>query len=273
MNRNDYGSYDELELYQLMNEPWEVTDRPYLLHAAYAISCLAEALEEDDEESENTTIWGKKIPERILKSIVKNVAENFNDAADHGTRIDVFGKAYSVRKVNAYDRKRLENIFDFPLQDGEYTVTKDGIKKLVDNGYLGFQKNKESFAINKGFLRKVVMLAEDDENDGWDKLTDMEVAAYCWAKFYNKFQCDNEVLFAEKYKEHLYVDFSEIHACMNEQSTVSKRLHGMYAFDYKKVMEWNKKQNQPSAIDTITNEEADDYWYNVALKKSFKPPV
>ena len=64
MNKNDYGLYDDLELYQLMNEPWEVTDCPYLLHAAYALSCLSEALEDEDEE-EQTEIWGKKIPERI----------------------------------------------------------------------------------------------------------------------------------------------------------------------------------------------------------------
>ena len=83
MSKTNYGSYDDLELYQLMNEPWEVTDRPYLLHAAYALSCLSEALEDDDEEDEKKEIWGKTIPERILKSVVKNAAQNFNDAADN----------------------------------------------------------------------------------------------------------------------------------------------------------------------------------------------
>ena len=271
MSKTNYGSYDDLELYQLMNEPWEVTDRPYLLHAAYALSCLSEALEDDDEEDEKKEIWGKTIPERILKSVVKNAAQNFNDAADNGTRIDVCGRAFSVRKVNAYDRKRLEDIFDFPLQDGEYTVTKEGVKKLADGEHFSFQKNKENFNANKTFLRKVIMLAEDDKNDGWDKLTDMEVAVYCWAKYYHKYQNDNDLMFAEKYKNYLYVSMKEIFACLNEYSAKTNRLHGMYCFDYEKVMDWNEKNGQDSFIDEITDQEAEDYWYDVALKKSFKP--
>lgn len=272
MNKTDYGCYDDIELYQLMNEPWEVSDRPYLLHAAYALSCLSEALEDDvEDEDEETEIWGKTIPERILQSVVRNITESFNDAAKHGTRIDVWGRAYSIRKVNAYDPKRLDQIFDFPLQDGEYTITKDGFKKLTDCEYCSFQKNKENLSVNKSFLRKVVKLAEDDANDGWDKLTDMEVAVYCWAKFYHKNQCDNEVQFAEKYKNHLYVSMDEIHTCLNEYCTITRRLHGMYCFDCEKVMKWNQENDQPSVIDKVTDQEAEDYWYDVALKHSFKP--
>lgn len=270
MKKNNYDSYDNIELYQLMSEPWEITDRPYLLHAAYALSCLSEALE-DDEEDEKTTIWGKTIPEQILKSIVKNAAENFNDAAHNGTRIDVFGRTYSIRKPNAYDPKRLKDIFDFPLNNGEYTITYEGVKKLVDGEHFGFQQNKEVFNANKSFLRKVIMTAEDDANDGWDKLTDMEVAVYCWAKYYHRFQNDNEIAFAEKYKEYLYVSIDEIRNCLNEHSTKNNCLHGMYCFDYAKVMNWNKENRQHSVIDSISDEEADDYWHNTALKKSFKP--
>lgn len=267
----NYGSYDDLELYTLMNEPWEITDRPYLLHAAYALSCLTEALEDDDEEAEKTEIWGKTIPERILKSVVKNAAQNFNDAAQNGTRIDVWGRAFSVRKANAYDRMRLENIFDFPLHDGEYTVTKEGVKKLNDCECSSFETNKDKFKANKSFLRKVVLMAEDDENDGWDKLTDMEVAVYCWAKYYHKQQNDNFLAFCEKYKGYLYVNSNEILACLNDYSTINRRPHGMYCFDYEKVMEWNRSNGQKSAIGSISEQDAEDYWYDVALKKSFKP--
>ena len=272
MNQTDYCSYDELELYQLINETWEITDRPYLLHAAYALSCLAEAVENDEGENKNDNwIWGKTIPERILKIVVKNAAENFNDAAENGTRIDVFGRSYSIRKVNAYDHERLVKIFDFPYKDGEYTITQDGVKKLSEHEHFNYQKNKECFNANKSFLRKVIMVAEDDENDGWDKLTDMEVAVYCWARFYHKYQCDNEVQFAEKYKDYLYVSMQDIHNCMNEYSTMTRRLHGMYAFDCIKVMEWNKENKQRSVIECVPEKEAEDYWYNVALKKTFKP--
>ena len=52
MKETNYGCYDEIELYQLMNEPWEISDRPYLLHAAYALSCLSEALEDDSDDDD-----------------------------------------------------------------------------------------------------------------------------------------------------------------------------------------------------------------------------
>jgi hypothetical protein len=45
----------------------------------------------------------------------------------------------------------------------------------------------------------------------------------------------------------------------------------MYCFDYEKVMDWDEKNGQDSFIDEITDQEAEDYWYDVALKKSFKP--
>ena len=272
MRKTDYGCYDDLELYQLMNEPWEISDRPYLLHAAYALSCLSEALEdESDEDAERTEIWGKTIPERILKSVLRNVTEGFNDAARHGTRIDVWGRAYSVRKANAYDPKRLGDIFDFPFKDGEYTVTKEGIKKLADCGHGSFQDNKDKLKANKNFLRKVIKLAEDDENGGWDKLTDMEVAVYCWARFYHRFQCDNEVQFESKYKKHLYVSMDEIHGCIDEHAATKGRLHGMYCFDHEKVMGWNDRNGQLSVINEISDQEAEDYWYEIAIKKSFRP--
>ena len=271
MKEKSYTPYDELELYQLMNEPWEVADRPYLLHAAYALSCLTEAMETDDEEQQE--IWGMRIPERILKSVVKNAAESFNDAADHRTRIDVWGKPYSVRKVNAYDRARLEDIFNFQLEDGEYIIAKSGVMKLATSEHLTFQNNKENLSKNKDYLRKVVMLAEDDEHDGWDKLTDMEVAMYCWAQYYQKHQDNNEVVFMDEYKLYIPVSINEIHKCLNEYSTIMTRLHGLYSFDRNKVMEWNDSHQQTSYADKIPKDKADDYWYDTALKTTFKPNV
>lgn len=261
--------YDEIELYQLMNEPWEVTDRPYLLHAAYALSCLSEAVE--DDEDENEPIWGKRIPSKILKSVVDNAAENFALAAQNNTRIDVWGRPYSVRKANAFDRKKLKGIFDFKLDNGEYIIEKSGVVKLAASEHSSFESNKKSLSANKDYLRKIIMLAEDDDNDGWDKLTDMEVAAYCWAQYYNKHQQDNEVRFMEEYKLYVPVTIDEIHKCMSDYSTKTGRLHGMYAFDRDKTMRWNNDHQQQSHADGIPINEAEDYWYEKALRETFKP--
>ena len=72
-------------------------------------------------------------------------------------------------------------------------------------------------------------------------------------------------------ENHLSVSMDEIHTCLNEYCTITRRLHGMYCFDYEKVMKWNQENDQPSVIDKVTDQEAEDYWYDVALKHSFKP--
>lgn len=272
---NNYLPYEKSEIDTLMNEPWEISDRPFMLHAAYALSCLFDTLTpEDDEDFIHEDIWGCKIEKKILDRLVKDIADDFNDAATNRKQVCIWGKNYSIRKVNAYDHNRLGLIFDFPIEKGEYTLTKEGVLNLAgstNSALRPYEVTKEQAKINRQYLRQIIMLAEDDANNGWDKLTDMEIVVYCWALFYNKHQCNNFLLFKKEYKDYLYVSEREILNCLNEKSTLMQRPEGMYAFSYDKVKAWNQAHGQKSEADIIPISDAEDYWYEKALKKTFKP--
>ena len=272
---NKYQPYDVSDIGTLVNEPWEVSDRPFMLHAAYALSCLCDIMapEEEDEFSPDD-IWGSKVEKKILDRLVMDVKTDFNDAASNRKPVRIWGKNYSIRKVNAYDHSRLHLIFDFPLKDGEYTITKEGVLNLagaVDSSLKSYEVSKEQAHINRTYLRRIIMLAEDDKNNGWDKLTDMEIIVYCWALFYNKHQYDNFIHFKQEYKDYLYVSETDILSCLNEKSTLRHSPVGMYAFSHDKIQEWHKSHGQVSVADKISASDAEDYWHDVALKKTFKP--
>lgn len=272
---NKYLPYDVSDIGTLLNEPWEVSDQPFMLHAAYALNCLYDIVApEDDEEFTPDDIWGNKIEKKILDRLVLDIQDDFNDAATNRKPVRIWDRGYTIRKVNAYDHSRLHLIFNFPIENGEYTITKEGVLNLgtVTNPFLKpYEVSKAQAQINRTYLRQIIMLAEDDENNGWEQLTDMEIVVYCWALFYNKHQFDNFIQFKKEYKDYLYVTEREIFDCLNEKSTLRQKPVGMYAFSYDKIQEWNKGHGQISAADKIPASDAEDYWYEIALKKTFKP--
>ena len=274
MKKTDFQPYSEEDLEVLLKEPWEVSDRPFMLHAAYALSSLYDLFADEEDEFTIEDMWGCKISQGILDRLVEDVKADFNDAASNYKAVRIWNKTYSIRKVNAYDPKRLDLIFNFPLENGEYTIIKEGVLNLVGPTLKGLEKyqvSKEQSKANRTYLRQIIKLAEDDDNDGWNKLTDMEIVVYCWALFYNKYQKDNFIHFSKEYADYIYVKESAIIGCLNEKGALMQRPSGMYAFSYDKVMAWNESNKQKSFAATIPANEADDYWYDVALKKTFKP--
>lgn len=272
---NNYQPYNASDLDTLMKEPWEISDKPFMLHAAYALSCLFDVCTpEDDEDFAPEKIWGCTVPQKILDRLVQDIASDFNDAASNYKPIQIWNKSYSIRKVNAYDRKRLHLIFNFPLENGQYTITKDGVMNLVGtvpDMLKKYEVSCEQARINRTYLRQIIKLAEDDDNNGWDKLTDMEIVIYCWALFYNKYQCDNLLLFQKEYKDYIYVNEPDIKDCFNEKASLRQAPAGMYTFSYNKVKKWNEAHKQYSTAEKIPPQEAEDYWYATALKATFKP--
>lgn len=272
---NKYQPYDVSTIDTLMKEPWEVSDRPFMLHAAYALNCLCDLF--DSEEEENIApddIWGRKVPKKILDRLVNDIEADFNDAASNYKPVRIWGKGYSIRKVNAYDHTRLHLIFNFPLSDGEYTITKEGVMNLAGAScdmLKPYEVTKEQAQLNRTYLRQIIMLAEDDANNGWDQLTDMEIVVYCWALFYNKYQYDNFIQFKNEYKDYIYVSEKDMLGCLNERSSLRQMPVGMYAFSHDRVQEWNQAHRQESVADKIPASKAEDYWYDTALKSTFKP--
>jgi hypothetical protein len=269
-----YKPYSDYDIHLFFSEVREVSDRPYMLHAAFLLSCLFEAYTPDEDNEEELDLehtWGWKIPQSVLKSIVKNANEQFIEASNHGTQIDIWDKGYSIRKVNAYDKNRLNDIFNFPADADDYIICKEGIMDLAgDFNNNAHDEVKTEFQDNKSYLRKVIMVAEDDAHNGWNKLTDIEVTLYLWTLFYRKQNTDNAVLFREKFDKDLYTSKDEDKQCWNAIAQLNDRPNGLYTFSANKVRKWNEQHEQVSIIDTIDSNKADDYWYNVAVKTSCK---
>lgn len=274
-----YKPYTTEEIDTLINEPWEIKDRPYMLHAAYALNCIYELLnpeEEDVDAMSPDEIFGKTLPKNIINHLAEDIASDFNDAAANYKSIKIWGKSYAIKKVNTYDRKRLHLIFNFPINDDEYIITKEGILNLAGQSSEALSKyeiTREQVNANRIYLRKIIKLAEDDSNNGWDQLTDMEIVIYCWAMFYNKYQFNNWLQFTREYKDYLYIKESEARACFTEKATLRQMPVGMYTFSYDKVKKWHDDRGLTSVADQIGNQEAEDYWYDVALKNTFKPVI
>lgn len=269
-----YEPYSDYDIHLLFSEVREVSDRPYMLHAAFLLSCLFEAYTPDEDDEENQDMehtWNWKIPKNILDSIVKNANEQFIYASDHGTQVDIWDKGYTIRKVNAYDKTRLNDIFHFDSIDNNYIVNKNGIMNLEGRSTLDAQlEAKAEMAENRTYLRKVVMVAEDDANNGWDKLTDIEVTLYLWTLFYCKYEEANDVRFRELFKKDLYTTSKDDKQCWNALAQLRNKPTGRYTFSANKIREWNKQHRQHSIIDSIDAEKADNYWYDVASKTTCK---
>lgn len=274
MTNNKYPYYTESEINELIEEPWEVSDQPYKLHAAFALSCLFELLS-PDEDDDRPTLWGINVPKNIIDRLAKEVQADFIDAAESSKPIKIFGRSYSIRKRNAFDPARLHLIFDFPIAgDDCYETDQSRIVNLMGRSSPlldPYTESKQEMIKNRTYLRQIIMMAEDDKNGGWDKLTDMEIVLYCWGLYYNKYQTNNFIEFKNKYKDYLYVPESEIESCYNKNASLGKKPSGMYTFSQEKVREWNEAHNQLSEACKIPPAEADDYWYDVALKSTFKP--
>lgn len=275
---SEYCPYLPVDIEVLTKEPWEIADQPYRLHAAYALSELSDLLSPDDTEDREEwsvdKIWGKKVPQNALDGLVRDVAEDFNDAAHNYKPVNIWGKSYSIRRANSFDPNRLSRIFDFPLSDGFYTITQNGILNLegaTPDVLKQYEVKRDQANANRLYLRQIIKLAEDDAHNGWDRLTDMEIAVYCWAMYYNKTQSNNLVEFKDQYKDYIYVSTKDLMGCFNEKAALRQSPIGMYTFSAEKVNDWNKANKQPSEAIKIPSEEAEDYWYDVALKKTFKP--
>lgn len=267
---NKYAPYSSSEIDTLLSEPWEISDQPYKLHAAFALCTLIETFTEEDDD----IIWGMRVDKKIIDRLIIDIALDFNDAASNHKQIKIWNKPYSIRKVNAYDKNRLIHIFHFPEENGKYTIVKDGIMNLcgpVPDLIKKYEISKKEADNNRLYLRQIIKLAEDDINNGWDKLTDMEIILYCWGLFYNKYESDNFKQFKEEYKDYLYVPEASIRSCFNAKSELRGRPVGKYAFSASKVMDWNKRNSQVSYAEKIPAEEAENYWYDTALNNSFKP--
>lgn len=263
--------FSELDLRRIITDTREVSDRPYMLYAAFILSDIYDVIADGEEEDFSIDdMWGQKIPQKILDRLINDTIEDFCSAAENHLQINVFGHPYSIRRVNAFDRQQLKETIAFPIENGEYIITKSGVMDLGNIGTPTYLAAKEELEECRSYFRKIVMVAEDDENDGYDKLSDMECAFYCWGIYFCKTTRNNAIEWHEKYKKYYCLTLDEVKEGWNERSRLMNKPHGLYTFSAKAIREWNKKNGQGSIIDGVDEKEAEKYWYDVALKKRFR---
>ena len=257
--------YSEYEIDMLVRDTDEISDSPYPLFAAYAISCLY-----DLAETEGNGIWGSKLPQSIVDKTLENAVADFCAATDNRLPIEIFGKSYRIERVNAFNRKVLINQFDFQRDGEDYIIEKSRIINLMVYNEKPYLKAREELKGNRLFFRKVVVVAEDEANDGWDRLTDMEVAVYCWGYYHFSTKSYNAVEWYSKYAEYIGQPLSEIQKCWNDECRLMCKPNGMFIFSADAVREWNISNGQHSIVDKVPDDKANDYWYGVAVKNRFK---
>lgn len=250
----EYEPYKEYELHDMFKEPRRVSSDPYKLFAAYMISCLYELYEPDDDSEtyDPENIWGWLVDKQMCDKNVKEAIEDFTYACYNDLSIAIWSRGYSIRKARLLDKGRLESIFQFPVvktDEGDcYKVVRNGIMNLEkpvsdDNSPIS------EYHRNKAYLEEVIRIAKDDKNDGYDKLTDMEVTMYCWYVFYKKIDSRDYWIFRKTYEKFLYTDEDDDRACWTDKVLKTKRLDTQYLFSANKVKDWNKRHKQKSIID------------------------
>lgn len=249
-----YKPYKDSELHDIIMNPRQIAKDPYRLHAAYMISCLFDLYEPSEEDDEATPFipersWGWLTDKSLFDKMMKSAQQQFIEACDNGASIDIWGRGYSIRHADKLDKERLNSIFNFPLveQEGEqyYKIVKGGVMNLSDEEE---SDPISEFKTNKAYLQEVIKTALDDEHDGWNKLTDMEVTMYLWHLFCKKTDCRDYWVFRKAYEKDIYTKESDECDCWNDKAIKTKRHDTQYLFSAKKVQSWNETHHQKSII-------------------------
>lgn len=242
----EYEPYQSYELHDMLVEPRRIAKYPYKLHAAYMLDSLFDLYENDEDEPlTQDSIWGWMVDKDDLDKLVENANADFIDACDNDLPIDIKGKSFTIRHSKDLNKDRLKDIFKFPIWE-------DGRLKVVPNGVMNLEKEivstKNEFEQNKAYLERVIQVAEDDEHDGWNKLTDMEVTMYMWQLWCHKHDERDYSAFRQKCERDLYTKESDDRSCFNDKATATGTTPTQFLFSAKKVIAWNKAHSQLSVI-------------------------
>lgn len=261
-------AYTDTELDTLLNNPREVSDRPYLLFTSYALNGLRDlvvpddAADDDYDFPDDLEMWGKQVPVKVLDRFLRELVEDFTS----GSSIVMHGKNYTVRRASSIDKEKLSQVFRFPVRENMYTITKNGIVQIAtEESY-----TKNDLHEDRTYLRKIIMLAEDDKNGGWKKLTDMEAAVYCWALFWHKRHINDIGKFQEEYNDWHGLSDKELMQGWTDKCKATGEPSGLFTFSAANIRKWNDDEGEESVIDSIPEKEADDYWFDHAINGTFK---
>lgn len=255
-------AYSKEDIYDIERNTRLVSSDPYKLFVAFVLSSFSDVVEDGDD------IIGSKFPEEVANEIIKDCIEDFINAADNGLTLEIWCKPYSIRNKRVLKKDLLPTIFKLKTENG---ISQLEIGNIFDVSIASNNTGKEANDENMSYFQKIVMLS-DSTDDGYDKLTDMEAAVYCWGLFHSKnfiFETGPCMYskFYEKYKDFFGLDMHEVMGCVCDGQRFP---YNYWSFSAEKIRAWNKANNQRSYVDEIDGEEAKNYWYDKALPGRFK---
>lgn len=270
-----YPNYSESDIYIFTERTREISRNPYQLFTAYIISALTDLIHSDPEDDKNPFIWGKVVPVDVFDRFYQSAVEDFMEAIENGLAIDVRGKPYTIRNGDKIDKQRLMEAFQFPVFNECYSICRIGVKNVEEEPST-FSDHRSALKDDMLYLRKIIYLAYDDENDGWDKLTDIEVVAYVWAFHMAKTLRNNQNI-NDKYiinwwqecRKYVDMPLKEIRSTWNSRFNVAEIADSICVFSAEKIRKWNETNKQDSVVDNVDDKTANDFWYEQAINKDF----
>lgn len=273
----EFKRYDKPLLKEMLRDPRGVRNDPYLIFVAYFWDKLkdylyqyefAEEEPEDALEYDDYTINGKDIGINVFGTILDACMEDIISAQQNRLTVRINDKPYRVNKFPEIDQAALPRFFDFDVHDDLVTISLDKVNTYIptDGDYeMSIDQQTRS---SRSYFHKIVYLVENDD-EGWDKLTDIEAVAYTWAVKMAKYEgkeavaCMPEILKFVKYvnKELCDMDIENLPDCWVHDFNMAK-LTIDAQFSATLMKKWNKKHKQKSYIDEIDDEKAKEFWYD-----------
>ena len=268
--------YTKEEIYQICKKTREVSSDPYSLFVAYVLYALFEYLDEEfefeNEEDHFEEYWHTTISHKEFWDIIGNAADDFVSAVENHLQVDINGQSYTIRHASEFDKTKLKNIFWFNkhAKDGMCPVRIEYINNVNAADEKTFVERKNDAKENQEYFRSIVYAT--DKLGKYDELTDIEAAAYCFGLYFSKhviINIDKKYVleFMAEYEDYFGLDMETMCSCILDNL---KYPQYYYSFSAEKIRAFNKRHNQTSVIDTINRKDADDYWYEVAVKGRFK---
>ena len=247
-------SATESEIDEVIRNPRGFVSDPDMLFVGYVLDTLKGMLIDYDdfydEGEEEPELWGLKIEAKTFDRLLDEMADEFCECAKERKQIRIGGSGYTMRNAEGVSAKKLKALFQFQNDGKEYVIETDGI--LVDDGIEEFSKRKSELGDDKRLLRRIVYYVE--VMGGWETLTDIEAAAYCWYVNQSKEKPLDVDDWAERYKPSHGLDLCDV-----MKAWANGKPKGMFTFSQRLVDDFNRKWEQESYLDEVPDEKADDY--------------
>lgn len=243
------------ELEEAIARPRDFANDPNMLFVSYVLDTLKGMLIDYDkfydDEDEQQEIWGAEFDKKTFDRMLGEMADEFCTCAETRQQLRIGGSGFTLRNASGVSRRGLKTLFDFRVNDKNYIIEPEGV--LVDDGIDDFAQRKAELASDKLMMKKIVFLAEHE--DGWDRLTDIEAAAYCWYINQKKKNPKPVNEWADAYISYHGLGLDEIRKAWRNGEP-----KGMFPFSQRLVEDFNKSHRQKSSLHNVPDENAEDYW-------------